>query len=154
MEPGMDRSFDNRKIIHVDMDAFYASVEQRDQPEYLGRPLVVASINPRSVVCAASYEARKYGIRSAMPFHQAKRRCDSLIQVPPNFKRYKQVSEIINTIFNSYTNKVERLSLDEAYLDVTDEMNDIPTATGIAIQIKREIKDKENAENLNNKLKL
>ena len=136
----MDRSFDNRKIIHVDMDAFYASVEQRDQPEYLGRPLVVASINPRSVVCAASYEARKYGIRSAMPFHQAKRRCDSLIQVPPNFKRYKEVSETINTIFNSYTNKVERLSLDEAYLDVTDKMNDIPTATGIAIQIKREIK--------------
>lgn len=128
-----------KKIVHVDMDAFYASVEQRDEPRLRGKPVVVAWQGLRSVVCAASYEARKYGIRSAMPAISAERLCPDAIFVPPDFTRYRTVSQQIRQIFHQYTDLVEPLSLDEAYLDVTENKRDIATATEVARHIQRDI---------------
>ncbi len=128
-----------RKIIHVDMDAFYASVEQRDDPLLRGRPVVVAWRGARSVVCAASYEARRHGIRSAMPAGRAERICPDAVFVPPDFSRYKAVSRQVRAILLRYTERVEPLSLDEAYLDVTDSPCALPSATAIARRIRAEI---------------
>src|SRR5438309_8957402 len=109
-----------RKIVHIDMDAFYASVEQRDDPQLRGKPVVVAWRGKRSVVCAASYEARKFGVRSAMPTIHAERLCPVAVFVPPDFPRYRAVSRAVHEIFLQHTDLVEPLSLDEAYLDVTE----------------------------------
>ena len=128
-----------RKIIHVDMDAFYASVEQRDAPTLRGKPVIVAWLGARSVVCAASYEARKFGVRSAMPAHRAERLCPQGIFVPPDFARYREVSQHLRTIFLRYTDLVEPLSLDEAYLDVSENTLGIATATRVAQAIRRDI---------------
>lgn len=128
-----------RKIIHVDMDAFYASVEQRDNPELRGKPVAVGGLE-RGVVAAASYEARKYGIRSAMPSVTARRKCPDLIFVKPRFEAYKAVSKQIRDIFEDYTELVEPLSLDEAYLDVTHNHKAIASATLIAQEIRARIK--------------
>jgi DNA polymerase-4 len=133
-----------RKIIHIDMDSFYASVEQRDNPEYRGKPLVVGGRSARSVVAAASYEARKYGVRSAMPMSRALQRCPHLIVTPPRFDVYKKVSNEIRKVFFEYTDLVEPLSLDEAYLDVTNPKKGPPSASLIAKEIKREIKKRTN----------
>ncbi len=114
-----------RKIIHVDMDAFYASVEQRDNPDLRGRPLAVGGSAARGVVAAASYEARTFGVHSAMPSVTAKRKCPDLIFVPPRFEVYRQVSQQIREIFSEYTPLIEPLSLDEAYLDVTENLKGI-----------------------------
>ncbi|HEY4582933.1 MAG TPA: DNA polymerase IV [Lysobacter sp.] len=130
-----------RKVIHVDMDAFYASVEQRDDPSLRGRPVVVAWKGLRSVVCAASYEARVFGIRSAMPAIRAERLCPDAVFVPPDFARYKEVSRQIRAIFARHTTLVEPLSLDEAYLDVTAPLSGLPTATDIAKSIRAEIRE-------------
>lgn len=131
----------NRKIIHVDMDAFFASVEQRDDPTLLGKPVVVGG-NPygRGVVAAASYEARAFGIRSAMPCAQAARLCAEAVFVRPHFAAYKAVSHQIHAIFQDYTPIVEPLSLDEAYLDVTENKKDIPYASTIAREIRERIR--------------
>jgi DNA polymerase-4 len=130
----------NRKIIHIDMDAFYASVEQRDFPELKGKPVVVGgSPNSRSVVAAASYEARKFGIRSAIACSQAYRLCNHAIFVPPRFDAYKAVSSQIMSIFKEYTDLVEPLSLDEAFLDVTENNFNNPSATRIADEIRAKI---------------
>ncbi|HET6528254.1 MAG TPA: DNA polymerase IV [Balneolaceae bacterium] len=132
-----------RKIIHVDMDAFFASVEQRDFPEYRGKPLVVGgSPNGRGVVAAASYEVRKFGVHSAMPSSRAVRLCPHVIFVKPRFEVYRQVSNQIREIFFRFTDLVEPLSLDEAYLDVTENHINLPSATLIAQKIKRLIKEK------------
>ncbi len=129
-----------RKIIHVDMDAFFASVEQRDQPEYKGKPLIVGGQpNSRGVVAACSYEARKFGIHSAMPCSRAYRLCPQAIFVPPRFEAYREVSSQIREIFWKYASQVEPLSLDEAYLDVTYTAEFDGSATLIAEAIKREI---------------
>jgi len=128
-----------RKIIHVDMDAFYASVEQRDNPELRGKPLAVGG-GVRGVVAAASYEARKFGVRSAMPAVTAKRRCPDLIFVKPRFDAYRAVSQQIRAIFLDYTPHVEPLSLDEAYLDVTEDLKGIGVATLIAEEIRARIR--------------
>jgi DNA polymerase-4 len=128
-----------RKIVHVDMDAFYASVEQRDDPNLRGRPVVVAWRGNRSVVCAASYEARRFGVRSAMPAVRAERLCPEAIFVPPDFTRYKAVSQAVREIFLRHTDLIEPLSLDEAYLDVTENKTDLPTATRVAKEIRRQI---------------
>jgi DNA polymerase-4 len=129
-----------RKIIHVDLDAFYASVEQRDQPRYRGRPVVVGgSPSQRGAVAAASYEARRYGIHSAMPSRTAYHKCPHLIFVKPRFEVYRAISEQIRAIFYRYTDWVEPLALDEAYLDVTENKLGIPSATIIAQQIKQAI---------------
>ncbi|HEY0142270.1 MAG TPA: DNA polymerase IV [Thermoanaerobaculia bacterium] len=130
-----------RKIIHVDMDAFYASVEQRDNPDLRGKPVIVGWPGERSVVCAASYEARKFGVYSAMPASRAKRLCPTGIFVPPDFERYRAVSKAIREIFERHTPLVEPLSLDEAYLDVTQELTGIPTATETAEKIRQEIRE-------------
>ncbi len=130
-----------RKIIHIDMDAFYASVEQRDDPALRGKPVVVAWRGARSVVCAASYEARKFGVRSAMPAMRAERLCPQAIFVPPDFVRYKAVSRQVRDIFLRQTDQVEPLSLDEAYLDVTTPKTDLPSATAIAEVIRTQIRD-------------
>ena len=129
-----------RKIIHVDMDAFYASVEQRDNPELRGKPVAVGGSQERGVVAAASYEARKFGIRSAMPSITAKRKCPDLIFVKPRFDVYKQASLQIRAIFAEYTPIVEPLSLDEAYLDVTENLKGIASATEIAKEIRARIR--------------
>src|SRR5271163_4630206 len=130
-----------RKILHVDMDAFYASVEQRDDPQLRGKPVVVAWRGNRSVVCAASYEARRFGIRSAMPAVRAERLCPEAIFVPPDFVRYRAVSRGVREIFHRYTDLIEPLSLDEAYLDVTENKVGLPTATRVAKAIRQEIRD-------------
>lgn len=128
-----------RKIIHIDMDAFYASVEQRDNPHLKGKPVAVGGSKERGVVAAASYEARTFGIRSAMPSALAWRRCPNLIFVKPDFTKYKAVSDQIREIFFEFTDLVEPLSLDEAYLDVTLSHSEIPTATRIAKEIRKRI---------------
>ncbi len=128
-----------RKIIHVDMDAFYASVEQMDNPELKGKPLAVGGSEIRGVVSAASYEARKFGVRSAISGIQAKKLCPDLIFVPPRFDRYKEISKQIRKIFLDYTDLVEPLSLDEAYLDVTENKKGNPSATLIAQEIRKRI---------------
>ena len=128
-----------RKIIHIDMDAFFASVEQRDNPDLRGRPVAVGGSNQRGVVAAASYEARKYGVHSAMPSVTAKRKCPDLIFVKSRFDVYKAVSEQIHEIFIAYTRLVEPLSLDEAYLDVTDYVPKGFLAADLATQIRARI---------------
>lgn len=128
-----------RKIVHIDMDAFYASVEQRDAPELQGKPVVVAWVGPRSVVCAASYEARRYGVHSAMSTARAQRLCPQAIYVPPDFTRYRDASRQIRQIFARYTDLIEPLSLDEAYLDVTENKAGLASATDVAQAIRRDI---------------
>ena len=128
-----------RKIIHIDMDAFYASVEQRDNPDLRGRPVAVGG-GHRGVVAAASYEARKYGVRSAMPSVTAKRRCAELVFVKPRFDAYREVSNQIRAIFADYTDLIEPLSLDEAYLDVTQDRQRLGSARAIAEDIRRRIR--------------
>lgn len=123
------------------MDAFYASVEQRDDPNLRGRPVVVAWKGKRSVVCAASYEARKFGVRSAMPAITAERLCSEAVFVPPDFVRYKEASRAAREIFQRHTDLIEPLSLDEAYLDVTENKTGLPTATQVAKAIRREIRE-------------
>ena len=134
----------NRKIIHIDMDAFFASVEQRDNPELQGKPVAVGGSGSRGVVAAASYEARKYGVRSAMASKIAIRKCPDLIFVKPRFSAYKAASLVIRSIFRDYTNLVEPLSLDEAYLDVTQNKKGMLVATDIAKEIKNRIKEQTN----------
>ncbi len=129
-----------RKIVHVDMDAFYASVEQRDNPELRGKPIAVGGSAARGVVAAASYEARVFGVHSAMPSVTAKRKCPELIFVPPRFDVYKAVSQQIREIFAEYTSMIEPLSLDEAYLDVTQNLKGMEIATEIATEIRARIK--------------
>ena len=133
--------FKMRKIIHIDMDAFYASIEQRDNPEYRGKPLAVGYSGERGVVAAASYEARRYGIRSAMPSKIARAKCPHLIFVPTRFDLYHDISQQIMEIFLDYTDLVEPLSLDEAYLDVTTNKINMPSASIIAAEIKKRIKE-------------
>ena len=128
-----------RKIIHVDMDAFYASVEQRDDPALRGRPVAVGG-GHRGVVAAASYEARKFGVRSAMPSVSASRRCPQLVFVKPRFEVYKAISDQVRAIFADYTGLVEPLSLDEAYLDVSDDRHSLGSARAIAEQIRERIR--------------
>jgi DNA polymerase-4 len=136
-QPGSERP---RKIIHIDMDAFYASVEQRDNPDLRGKPVAVGGSRERGVVAAASYEARKFGVRSAMPSVTARRKCPDLIFVKPRFDVYKEVSLQIRAIFAEHTPIVEPLSLDEAYLDVTENRQGIASATEIAEQIRAKIR--------------
>jgi DNA polymerase-4 len=128
-----------RKIIHIDMDAFYASVEQMDNPELRGKPLAVGGGETRGVVSAASYEARKFGVKSAMSGMQAKRNCPELIFVRPRFDRYSEISKQVRKIFYDYSDKVEPLSLDEAYIDVTENKKGNPSATLIAKEIRERI---------------
>src|SRR5215470_7713269 len=130
----------SRKIIHIDMDAFYASVEQRDNPELRGKPVAVGGSRERGVVMAASYEARKFGVHSAMPSVTAKRKCPDLIFVKPRFDAYKAISLQIREIFAGYTSIIEPLSLDEAYLDVTENLKGILSATQIAEEIRARIR--------------
>jgi DNA polymerase-4 len=130
-----------RKIVHIDMDAFYASVEQRDDPNLRGKPVVVAWRGNRSVVCAASYEARVFGVRSAMPAVHAERLCPQAIFVPPDFTRYRAVSRATREIFQRHTDLIEPLSLDEAYLDVTENKTGLPTATRVASAIRQQIRE-------------
>ncbi len=129
-----------RKIIHLDMDAFYASVEQRDDPQLRGKPVIVAWQGNRSVVCAASYEARAFGGHSAMPAVRAGRLCPGAIFVPPDFVRYRAVSHSVREIFKRHTDLIEPLSLDEAYLDVTENKTGLPTATLVARTIREQIR--------------
>ncbi|MBW8790720.1 DNA polymerase IV [Rhizobium sp.] len=129
-----------RKIVHVDMDAFYASVEQRDNADLRGKPFAVGGSAARGVVAAASYEARKFGVHSAMPSVTAKRKCPDLIFVPPRFAVYKAVSQQIREIFAEYTPLIEPLSLDEAYLDVTQNLKGMTIATEVALEIRAKIK--------------
>src|SRR5437868_2613955 len=130
----------SRKIIHIDMDAFYASVEQRDNPELRGKPVAVGGSRERGVVAAASYEARAFGVHSAMPSITAKRKCPDLIFIKPRFDAYKAVSLQIREIFAAYTPIIEPLSLDEAYLDVTENLKGISSATQIAEEIRARIR--------------
>jgi DNA polymerase IV len=134
----------DRKIVHIDMDAFYASVEQRDDPQLRGKPVVVAWRGNRSVVCAASYEARAFGVRSAMPAIRAERLCPQAIFIPPDFTRYRAVSRATREIFQQHTDLIEPLSLDEAYLDVTENKTGLPTATRVARAIRQQIRDELN----------
>src|SRR6266568_1881668 len=133
-----------RKIVHIDMDAFYASVEQRDDPLLRGKPVVVAWRGNRSVVCAASYEARSFGVRSAMPAIRAERLCPSAVFLPPDFPRYRAVSRLVREIFRRHTDLVEPISLDEAYLDVTENKTGLPTATRVARAIREQIREELN----------
>ncbi|MGH9639821.1 MAG: DNA polymerase IV [Bryobacteraceae bacterium] len=132
---------DGRKIIHIDMDAFYASVEQRDDPKLRGKPVVVAWRGKRSVVCAASYEARKFGVHSAMPAVSAERLCPDATFVAPDFTRYRAVSRLVREIFKRHTDLIEPLSLDEAYLDVTQNKMGLPAATPVAQAIRKQIRE-------------
>ena len=134
----------DRKIVHVDMDAFYASVEQRDDPQLRGKPVIVAWRGNRSVVCAASYEARRFGVRSAMPTVRAERLCPEGIFVPPDFLRYRAVSRLVREIFQRHSDLIEPLSLDEAYLDVTQNKTGLPTATRVAQTIREQIRTEVN----------
>ena len=129
-----------RRILHIDMDAFYASVEQRDDPSLRGRPVAVGSSRERGVVAAASYEARRFGVHSAMPSVTARRKCPELFFVPPRFDAYRAVSQQIHAIFARYTTLIQPLSLDEAYLDVTSPLLDRGSATAIAAEIKAAIR--------------
>ena len=133
-----------RKIIHIDMDAFYASVEQRDKPDLRGKPVIVAWQAKRSVVCAASYEARAFGVHSAMPAVKAERLCPGAIFVPPDFTRYRAVSHDVREIFKRHTDLIEPLSLDEAYLDVTENRTGLSTATLVARTIRDQIRQELN----------
>ena len=128
-----------RKIIHIDMDAFYASVELKDRPELKDLPVVISSHHPRAVIAAASYPARKFGLRSAMSMSQAKKLCQQVLVIEPNFEKYRAVSTQIHQIFQRYTHIIEPLSLDEAYLDVTENLKNIPSATEVAIHIRHDI---------------
>ena len=138
----MDLELPLRKIIHVDMDAFYASVEQHDDPSLKGKPIAVGGGSKRGVVSAASYESRKFGVRSAMSGFMAKRNCPELIFVKPRYDRYKEISQQVRSIFHEYTDLVEPLSLDEAYLDVTENKKGNPSATLIAREIRERILEK------------
>src|ERR1700752_5467965 len=129
-----------RKIIHVDMDAFYASVEQRDNPQLRGQPVVVAWRGNRSVVCAASYEARKFGVRSAMPAVRAERLCPDAVFLPPDFPRYRAVSRQAREIFQRHTDLIEPLSLDEAYLDVSENKTGLPTSPQVSPTLSVEVR--------------
>ncbi|MBK0369336.1 DNA polymerase IV [Flavobacterium agrisoli] len=135
----MNESVTFRKIIHIDMDAFYASVEQMDNPELRGKPIAVGGSEARGVVAAASYEARKFGVRSALSGVKAKRNCPDLIFVRPRFDRYKEISKKIHRIFHDYTDLIEPLSLDEAYLDVTQNKKGNPSASLLAQEIRDRI---------------
>lgn len=128
-----------RKIIHIDMDAFYASVELRERPELKDLPVVIASHHPRAVVAAASYPARVYGLRSAMSMGQARKLCPQVIVIEPDFAKYRQVSAQIHQIFQQYTSLIEPLSLDEAFLDVTENLKQISSATEVAMRIREDI---------------
>ena len=129
-----------RKIIHIDMDAFYASVEQRDNPHLRGKPVIVAWRGIRSVVCAASYEARQFGVRSAMPALRAEHLCPNAVFLPPDFPRYRAVSRQVREILMRHTDLIEPLSLDEAYLDVSENKTGLPTATHVARTIREQIR--------------
>src|SRR5258708_14433559 len=129
-----------RKIVHIGMDAFYASVEQRDDPQLRGKPVVVAWRGKRSVVCAASYEARRFDVRSAMPAVRAEHLCPSAVFLPPDFPRYRVVSRQVRDIFKRHTDLIEPLSLDEAYLDVSENKTGLPTATQVARTIRNQIR--------------
>ena len=129
-----------RKIVHIDMDAFYASVEQRDNPQLRSKPVIVAWRGKRSVVCAASYEARTFGVRSAMPAVRAERLCPDAVFLPPDFPRYRAVSHQVRDIFKRHTDLIEPLSLDEAYLDVTENKTALPTATQVARTIREQVR--------------
>lgn len=129
-----------RKIIHIDMDAFYASVEQRDDSQLRGKPVVVAWPGKRSVVCAASYEARQFGVRSAMPAVRAERLCPNAIYLPPDFARYRAVSRQVHEILKRHSDLIEPLSLDEAYLDVSENKTGLPSATQVARTIREQIR--------------
>jgi DNA polymerase-4 len=133
-----------RKILHIDMDAFYASVEQRDNPDLRGKPVIVAWQAKRSVVCAASYEARAFGVRSAMPAQRADLLCPGAVFIPPDFVRYRAVSHDVREIFKRHTDLIEPLSLDEAYLDVTENKTGLPTATLVARTIREQIRKELN----------
>lgn len=135
----MDSQIEFRKIIHIDMDAFFASVEQRDNPELRGKPIGVGGGSKRGVLTTASYEARKFGVHSAMPGYLAKAKCPDIIFVKPRFEAYKEASNAIRDIFSRYTDLIEPLSLDEAYLDVTACKKELLYATDIAIEIKKDI---------------
>ncbi|SIP99457.1 DNA polymerase IV [Maribacter ulvicola] len=135
----MSNEITHRKIIHVDMDAFYASVEELDNPDLKGKPLAVGGSEKRGVVSAANYEARKFGVRSAMSGFQARKNCPQLTFVKPRFERYKEISKQIRAIFFEYTDLVEPLSLDEAYLDVTINKKGNPSATMLATEIRQRI---------------
>jgi len=137
----VNKQLQQRKIIHIDMDAFYASVEQLDNPELRGKPVAVGGGGERGVVAAASYEARKFRVRSAMSGKLARKNCPKLIFVKPRFERYKEISQKIRAIFFEYTNLVEPLSLDEAYLDVTENKKGNPSASLIAKEIRQRIFD-------------
>jgi DNA polymerase IV len=136
-----NRKMTMRKIVHIDMDAFYASVEQRDDLQLRGKPVIVAWQGNRSVVCAASYEARPFGVRSAMPLGRAKSLCPHAVIVAPDFPRYQAASRAAREIFAQYTDLIEPVSLDEAYLDVTENKAGLPTATRVAIAIRKQIRD-------------
>jgi DNA polymerase IV len=129
-----------RKIVHIDMDAFYASVEQRDDPHLRGKPVIVAWRGNRSVVCAASYEARKFGVHSAMPTARAERLCPNAVFLPPDFPRYRAVSRQVREILQRHTDLIEPLSLDEAYLDVSENKTGLLTATLVARTIREQIR--------------
>src|SRR5580698_6544887 len=141
MSPGSSQTSGVRRIIHIDMDAFYASVEQRNNPILRGLPLAVGGARERGVVAAASYEARKFGVHSAMASVTAKRKCPELIFVPPRFDVYRAVSRQIHAIFQRYTPLIQPLSLDEAHLDVTQPLIDLGSATAIAREIKLSIRE-------------
>ncbi|MGB9190865.1 MULTISPECIES: DNA polymerase IV [unclassified Acinetobacter] len=128
-----------RKIIHIDMDAFFASVELKDRPELKHLPVVVSSHHPRAVICAASYPAREFGLRSAMSMAQGRKLCQHVVAIEPNFEKYRAISAQIHQVFQRYTPLIEPLSLDEAYLDVTENLQNIPSATEVAMRIREDI---------------
>lgn len=128
-----------RKIIHIDMDAFYASVELRERPDLRHLPVVISSHHPRAVIAAASYPAREFGLRSAMSMSQARKLCPQVVIIEPNFEKYRAISAQIHSIFQQYTTLIEPLSLDEAYLDVTENLKQIASATEVAMYIQEDI---------------